>query len=92
MLAKGGHLDGDPVVDWLVTAEGEWAFRSPRRHGRHTHGTGCTLSSAIATCLAKGRPRLEAVDEARTYLQGAMAAAPGLGGGHGPLGHNFALS
>jgi len=91
VLAKGGHLEADPVPDWLVTAAGEQAFRSPRRHTEHTHGTGCTLSSAIATGLAKGWPLPRAVEEGRAYLQQALAMAPGLGHGHGPLGHNFSL-
>ena len=91
VLAKGGHLQGDTVVDWLLTAEAETRFAAPRRDTPHTHGTGCTLSSAVATGLAKGLSLVEAVAEARDYLQAAMDAAPGLGRGHGPLGHNFAL-
>lgn len=91
VLAKGGHLDSDPVVDWLVTAHAEQSFAGVRVPGPHTHGTGCTLSSAIATGLAKGLPLAEAVGAARVYLQQALLAAPGLGAGHGPLGHNFAL-
>jgi hydroxymethylpyrimidine/phosphomethylpyrimidine kinase len=91
VLAKGGHLQGDTVVDWLLTAEAETRFAAPRRDTLHTHGTGCTLSSAVATGLAKGLSLVEAVAEARDYLQAAMDAAPGLGRGHGPLGHNFAL-
>ena len=57
----------------------------------HTHGPGCTLASAIATGLAAGLPLAVAVERGRAYLQSALAAAPGLGKGHGPLGHNFAL-
>lgn len=91
VLAKGGHVESDPVVDWLLEAGGEQRFTSARRYTQHTHGTGCTLSSAIATGLAKGLPLIEAVAEAREYLQAAIDAAPGLGRGHGPLGHNFVL-
>ena len=91
VLVKGGHLDGDEVVDWLLTSGGEQRFGSPRIHTRHTHGTGCTLASAIACGLAKGQSLSGAVETARAYVQSAIRAAPGLGQGHGPLGHNFAL-
>lgn len=91
VLAKGGHLEGEIVVDWLVTRGGQQRFESPRMSTPHTHGTGCTLASAIACGLAAGLPLSIAVDRARAYLQAALAAAPGLGGGQGPLGHNFAL-
>ena len=91
VLAKGGHLEGEIVADWLVTPGGQQRYESPRIHSPHTHGTGCTLASAIATGLAAGLSLDAAVERGRTYLQAAMAAAPGLGGGHGPLGHNFAL-
>jgi hydroxymethylpyrimidine/phosphomethylpyrimidine kinase len=91
VLVKGGHLDGDEVADWLLTADGERRFASPRLRTRHTHGTGCTLASAIACGLAKGMPLADAVETARAYVQSAIRAAPGLGQGHGPLGHNFAL-
>lgn len=91
VLAKGGHLDGDTVVDWLVAPNSQQRFAAPRMETRHTHGTGCTLASAIATGLAAGLPMPVAVERARTYLLAAIAAAPGFGQGHGPLGHNFAL-
>ncbi|MGQ5701020.1 bifunctional hydroxymethylpyrimidine kinase/phosphomethylpyrimidine kinase [Sandaracinobacteroides sp. A072] len=91
VLAKGGHLEGDTVVDWLVTHNAQQRFESPRHETRHTHGTGCTLASAVATGLAAGLPLAEAVEKARAYVQAALRAAPGLGAGHGPLGHNFAL-
>jgi hydroxymethylpyrimidine/phosphomethylpyrimidine kinase len=92
VLVKGGHLEGDEVADWLLGAEGEHRFASPRLATRHTHGTGCTLASAIACGLAKGQPLLDAVVAARAYVQSAIRAAPGLGQGHGPLGHNFAVT
>lgn len=91
VLAKGGHLPGDEVVDWLLSDGDELRFSSARRHTRDTHGTGCTLSSAIATGLARGLPLDAAIAAARDYLQSAIDAAPGLGHGHGPLGHNFVL-
>ena len=91
VLVKGGHLDGDEVADWLLTHDGEQRFASPRIHTRHTHGTGCTLASAIACGLAKGQPLADAVAGARDYVHAAIRAAPGLGQGHGPLGHNFAV-
>ena len=92
VLVKGGHLEGDEVADWLLTADGEQRFASPRIATRHTHGTGCTLASAIACGLAKGQPLVEAVATARAYVQAAIRAAPGFGRGHGPLGHNFAVT
>lgn len=91
VLAKGGHLEGEIVADWLVTHHGQQRFEAPRMSTPHTHGTGCTLASAIATGLAAGLPLAIAVERARAYLQAALAAAPGLGRGQGPLGHNFAL-
>lgn len=91
VLAKGGHMEGERVVDWLVTHNSQNRFEAPRISTRHNHGTGCTLSSAIAVGLAAGLPLAVAVERARAYLLSALAAAPGLGQGHGPLGHNFAL-
>lgn len=92
VLVKGGHLPGDEVADWLLTGDAEQRFASPRIATRHTHGTGCTLASAIACGLAKGLPLVEAVAVGRDYVQSAIRAAPGFGQGHGPLGHNFALT
>ncbi|WP_199555813.1 bifunctional hydroxymethylpyrimidine kinase/phosphomethylpyrimidine kinase [Sandaracinobacteroides hominis] len=91
VLAKGGHLEGERVVDWLVSHNGQQRFEAPRIATRSTHGTGCTLASAVATGLAAGLPLAVAVERARGFVLSAMAAAPGLGQGHGPLGHNFAL-
>ncbi len=87
VLLKGGHLTGDIVRDWLGTAGGVTHLDRPRLHTRHTHGTGCTLASAVATGLAQGMALPAAVDRARAYVQAAIAAAPGLGQGHGPLQH-----
>ncbi len=88
-LAKGGDAEGPDVTDRLVVpglADRVW--RAPRIDTRHNHGTGCTLSSAIATRLGGGAPLEQAVAEARTLVRAALAAAPGLGQGHGPMGHS----
>lgn len=86
-LVKGGHLD-EPDVPNILYAEGRFELISaPRIDTRHTHGTGCTLASAIAARLAQGANMLDAVRDATAYVTAAIEAAPGLGGGHGPLGH-----
>jgi hydroxymethylpyrimidine/phosphomethylpyrimidine kinase len=92
VLVKGGHLSGNDVSDVLVTAAGERIWQSPRIATRHTHGTGCTLASAIAAGLAQGLAIEAAVDRAREYVQRAIMTAPGLGRGHGPLNHAHPLS
>ena len=91
VLLKGGHLPGPVCTDLLVTADGVLALEEPRIGTRHTHGTGCTLASAIATGLAQGMTLPAAVERARDAVQAAIAAAPGLGAGHGPLGHGAAF-
>jgi hydroxymethylpyrimidine/phosphomethylpyrimidine kinase len=75
------------VIDVLWTGREQHVFESPRLQTMHTHGTGCTLSSAIAARLALGTPLAEAVDEAIAYVRRAIETAPGLGSGHGPLNH-----
>jgi hydroxymethylpyrimidine/phosphomethylpyrimidine kinase len=92
VLMKGGHLDGDRVVDVLMTPAGETLFEAERQITRHTHGTGCTLASACATGLAQGMPLEAAVARAWAYVQEALVHAPGLGKGHGPLGHGWPLA
>ena len=87
VLLKGGHAQGDTIHDILATPAGIEIFRSPRIHTRHTHGTGCTLASAIAAGLAQGLPLQAAVTQALAYVQAAIRAAPGYGAGHGPLNH-----
>ena len=87
VLLKGGHLPGDTVVDLLATEDGVEAFAAPRLTSRHTHGTGCTLGSAIAAGLAQGASLRDAVLRARGFVRAAIVAAPGLGAGHGPLNH-----
>jgi hydroxymethylpyrimidine/phosphomethylpyrimidine kinase len=86
-LLKGGHLRRDTMVDVLFDGRDWHEWRRPRLDTRSTHGTGCTLSAGIAAGLAHGRPLRQAVEDALDYVQRAMAAAPGLGGGHGPLNH-----
>lgn len=91
-LVKGGHLPGERVVDVLRTRSGEeWRFETPRVITRSSHGTGCTLASAIAFGLAAGLRLEVAVERARVYLVRALELAPGLGGGHGPLNHGWPL-
>jgi len=87
-LAKGGDAEGPEVEDRLVRrGHADRLWRSPRIETRHTHGTGCTLSSAIATLLGQGAPLEQAVSEAREFVRRALLAAPGFGAGHGPMGH-----
>jgi hydroxymethylpyrimidine kinase/phosphomethylpyrimidine kinase len=86
-LLKGGHLAGDELLDVLWDGR-EWReWRRPKITTTSTHGTGCTLSAAVAAGLAHGRPLPDAVDDALDYVQRAIASAPGLGSGHGPLNH-----
>ncbi|GGX72853.1 bifunctional hydroxymethylpyrimidine kinase/phosphomethylpyrimidine kinase [Streptomyces fructofermentans] len=87
-LIKGGHLAGD-AVDLLTDGSAEFWLRSPRHDNRHTHGTGCTLASALASELAKGRPVPEAAAAAKEYVTGAIAAGFALGGGIGPVDHGW---
>ena len=87
VMLKGGHMAGEVVVDILATPEGIRRFAEPRIATRHTHGTGCTLASAIATGLAQGMELEDAVIRARLYVRAAIASAPSFGGGHGPLDH-----
>ncbi|MFC7735914.1 bifunctional hydroxymethylpyrimidine kinase/phosphomethylpyrimidine kinase [Roseomonas sp. GCM10028921] len=87
VLLKGGHLDGPVVRDVLATEDGLEVFESPRINTPHTHGTGCTLASAIAAGLAQGLGLRDSVARARTYVEAAIRSAPGYGHGHGPLDH-----
>ncbi|MFC0282999.1 bifunctional hydroxymethylpyrimidine kinase/phosphomethylpyrimidine kinase [Camelimonas abortus] len=89
VLVKGGHGDGPESTDVLVTASGARRYGAARIHTRNTHGTGCTLSSAIAALLARGLPLETAVAEAKAYLTRALAASERLhvGSGHGPVHH-----
>lgn len=87
VLAKGGHLEGERVVDWLVGRDFELRFEGGRIHTSSTHGTGCTLASAIATGLGDGLDMPRAVERGRAFVREALLAAPGFGHGHGPMGH-----
>ncbi|GAC1348119.1 MAG: bifunctional hydroxymethylpyrimidine kinase/phosphomethylpyrimidine kinase [Acetobacteraceae bacterium] len=87
VLLKGGHRGGATVTDVLAEATGITLFERDRIDTQHTHGTGCTLASAIAAGLAQGQTLPDAVARARTYVQSAIQTAPGLGRGHGPLNH-----
>jgi hydroxymethylpyrimidine/phosphomethylpyrimidine kinase len=87
VLVKGGHLDAPDAVDVVCTREGSYELRGPRLASTSTHGTGCTLASAIAANLALGLDDREAIERAKQYLEGAIRHAPGLGHGHGPLNH-----
>lgn len=91
VLVKGGHLTGETVTDLLATQSGIIAITGERIDSTSTHGTGCTLASAIATGLAQGMGLEDAVRRACAYVAAAIRAAPGLGGGHGPLGHNVTI-
>ncbi|MEQ1549628.1 bifunctional hydroxymethylpyrimidine kinase/phosphomethylpyrimidine kinase [Sphingorhabdus sp.] len=90
LLIKGGHADGDLIVDRLDLAEGQsvdWA--DARIETRNTHGTGCTLASAIATGLGQGFTLEQSIERARLFVRLALYDAPGLGQGHGPMGHQY---
>lgn len=91
VLVKGGHLTGDTVTDILATRSGLVALTGERIASTSTHGTGCTLASAIAAGLAQGMPLTDAVRRACAYVAQAIRAAPGLGGGHGPLNHGVTI-
>ena len=93
VLAKGGHAGGERIVDVLfVPGARAVAFDHARIDTVHTHGTGCTLSSAIATLLGHGQPLEHAVRLGRQFVIRAIEAAPGFGAGHGPLGHQAVRS
>jgi hydroxymethylpyrimidine/phosphomethylpyrimidine kinase len=91
VLVKGGHLEGPESVDVACTAHESFEVRRPRIDTRRTHGTGCTLSSAIAANLAVGLDDRTAILNARDYLDGAIRHAPDIGRGHGPLAHFWRL-
>jgi len=90
-LVKGGHLQGEMVEDALVTLDGARIFRNPRLQTTSTHGTGCTLASAVATGIAQGLPLAAAVKRAIDYVHEAIRTAPGFGRGHGPLNHAWPI-
>ena len=89
VLIKGGHLAGETATDLLVTADGVTDLSTPRMDTRNTHGTGCTLSSTLATWIGANHPLSEAARRAKLYIAGAIASAGSLsvGSGHGPVHH-----
>lgn len=87
VMIKGGHLEGAEVVDVVCGHDRLYELRTRRHETRHTHGTGCTLASAIAANLARGLAADEAIERAHAYLQGAIEHAPRIGKGQGPLNH-----
>ncbi len=91
-LVKGGHLEGDNLFDVLIHADGVRVFEDVRIATTQTHGTGCTLASAIATGLAQGLDLERAVARARAYVRRAIERAPGFGAGHGPLDHGHTVA
>ncbi|AMK18844.1 MULTISPECIES: bifunctional hydroxymethylpyrimidine kinase/phosphomethylpyrimidine kinase [Sphingobium] len=90
VLAKGGHGEGTMLTDRLIGPKGvRKAWSNARIDTRHTHGTGCTMASAIATGLGQGWDLIDAIERARKYVREALVLAPGLGQGHGPMGAPF---
>jgi hydroxymethylpyrimidine/phosphomethylpyrimidine kinase len=91
LLAKGGHAEGYYVIDRLLAPSGEEVARleGKRFDSEDTHGTGCTLASALACGLAAGMPVADAFRQAVRFVRIAILSAPGLGEGHGPIGHNL---
>jgi len=90
-VVKGGHLDSRTICDVVATEDHVYTLSSPRIETRHTHGTGCTLASAIATGLAQGMDMRPAIERARRFLIAALESAPGYGQGHGPLDHSHTV-
>ena len=91
VLMKGGHLDGNKLVDILVTKDKIQYFENTRIHTNHTHGTGCTLSSSIASGLAQKLSLSDSIERAHTYVYQAIKYAPEIGRGKGPLNHLVGL-
>jgi hydroxymethylpyrimidine/phosphomethylpyrimidine kinase len=87
VLLKGGHLPGDEIVDIYADRSGTHEWQAKRIATRHTHGTGCTLASAVATGFAQGLNAVDSISRARAYVRRALETVPGLGQGHGPLNH-----
>jgi len=92
VLLKGGHLVGDHVKDLLFGPGETRSFESSRIDTKHTHGTGCTLASAIAAGLAQGLGIEQSIARARDYVLEAIRTAPGFGAGHGPMNHSHTVS
>jgi hydroxymethylpyrimidine/phosphomethylpyrimidine kinase len=86
VLVKGGHEEGDVIADALIETDNMTSWQGQRIDTTSTHGTGCTLASAIATFLAGGDSLSSAVDRARNFVRVALYSAPNLGAGSGPIG------
>ena len=91
VLIKGGHMSGSRLTDVLLNDDGFHLFETSRIETVHTHGTGCTTASAIATGIAQGLPLPAAVKRAQSYVAAAIRAAPGIGRGHGPIDHGHTV-
>ena len=91
-LVKGGHLDGDTVTDVLIDGQSEYRFANPRLAGGPFHGTGCTLASAIATELAKGRALVSSVERGIEFVRRSINSSAGLGHGATPLNHTHTVN
>jgi hydroxymethylpyrimidine/phosphomethylpyrimidine kinase len=91
VVLKGGHVPGGTVRDVVAEGAASYVLESPRLETRHTHGTGCTLASAIAAGIAQGMALRPAIERARRFVQRAIENAPGYGKGKGPLGHAHGL-
>ena len=87
VLLKGGHLKDETLTDILVTKDAEKTYSGPRLLTKHTHGTGCSMASAVATGIAQGDTLEMAVQRAKAYVFTAIKTAPQFGKGHGPLNH-----
>jgi hydroxymethylpyrimidine/phosphomethylpyrimidine kinase len=92
VVMKGGHAEGVEAIDLLFDGQAFVELRSERFQTHNTHGTGCTLSAAIAAGLAQGQGIAEAVADAKRYVSEAIRRAPPLGAGHGPVAHDWLLS
>lgn len=93
VLLKGGHAEGPDVTNLLLSDAGpQWIGKATRIETRHTHGTGCTLASALATGVAQGLALDAAAERAAAYVHRAIETAPGFGAGHGPLNHGWLLT
>jgi len=91
VVLKGGHLPGADVNDLLMTPDGNEVFSAPRLDTKHTHGTGCTMASALAAGLAQGMTLRAALARALSYVHEAIRNAPGFGSGHGPIDHGHTV-
>jgi hydroxymethylpyrimidine/phosphomethylpyrimidine kinase len=92
LVAKGGHAEGSWIVDRLLSPSGPLHRLEGKRFDTDdTHGTGCTLASALATGLGAGMPIRDAFEQAVRFVRIAILSAPGLGQGHGPLGHHLGV-